>query len=381
MMVFQHKYYSGIRQTETMDPNAVAALASTDGLPERDNGDGCGEGPDSGEVPAGSGRVPHGGSEDPLLLDFSANTNPRTPEGVTQVYEAALSPAHAYPSEDYYEFRAAAADYVGCTAPEVIPTAGGLAAIRLTIATTVTPGDSVLVPTPSFGEYAREVRLQGGDVEFVAHDRILAANPSDHALAIVCNPNNPTGDAYDPERLRAFTQRCRATGTPLLVDEAFVDFTDQPSLAGETGVVVARSLTKMFGLPGLRAGFAVATGEHRTHLDTARLAWGLSSVAATVGAHCVQAEEFVAETRKRVRTERARMADRLGTRFDVAPSEAPFLLLDVGSSETVDDVLSVVREHDIAVRDARTFRGLDQHVRVAVRLPDENDRLLDALDV
>jgi histidinol-phosphate aminotransferase/threonine-phosphate decarboxylase len=91
--------------------------------------------------------------------------------------------------------------------------------------------------------------------------------------------------------------------------------------------------------------------------------------------------EFVAETRERVADERAQMRDRLATRSRVAPSDAPFLLLDVGSPERVDGLQERLRAEDIAVRDARTFRGLDQHVRVAVRLPYENDLLLGALDV
>jgi histidinol-phosphate aminotransferase/threonine-phosphate decarboxylase len=359
-----------------MDPDAVDDLRG--GTNDTASGD---AGDENGESPVGAGRVPHGGSEDPLLLDFSANTNPRQPAGVTQVYEAALSAADAYPSEDYYEFRAAAAEYVGCEATEVIPTAGGLAAIRLAVATTVESGDDVLVPTPSFGEYAREVRLQGATPVFVSHDEILEADPADYALVIVCTPNNPTGDAYDPAALRTFAQRCRGAGTPLLVDEAFIDFTDLPTMAGTEGVIVARSLTKMFGLPGLRAGFAVATGNYRNRLDTARLAWGLGAVAASVGTHCLRDSEFVAETRERVASERARMAERLAARFDVHPSDAPFLLLDCGSSEAVDDIIESVREYDIAVRDARTFEGLDHHIRVAVRLPHENDLLLDALDV
>jgi len=354
-----------------MDPDAVDDLAA---------GDSDGSGSEDPEA-TGTGRVHHGSTEDPLLLDFSANTNPERPDGVARVYEAALSAARSYPSEDYYEFRATAADYVDCEATEVVPTAGGLAAIRLAVATTVDPGDTVLVPAPSFGEYAREVRLQGGEPEFVAHDEILDRDPADAALVVVCNPNNPTGDAYDSDALRAYADRCRESGTVLLVDEAFVDFTDQPSLAGREGVVVARSLTKMFGLPGLRAGFAVATGDHRDRLDTARLAWGLGAVAADVGTHCLRDEAFVARTRERVESERQRMADRLAKRFDVYPSDAPFLLLDVGSSAAVDELLEAAREYDIAVRDARSFRGLDQHVRVAVRLPYENDLLLDALDV
>ncbi len=78
-------------------------------------------------------RVPHGGESDPELVDFSANTNPQTPDGVSGVYEAALSAAGRYPTDDYCEFRAAAADYIGVTGTEIIPTAGGLAGMRLLV--------------------------------------------------------------------------------------------------------------------------------------------------------------------------------------------------------------------------------------------------------
>lgn len=327
-----------------------------------------------------SGRVHHGGADDPQVLDFSANTNPRTPDGVTRVYESALGAARSYPADDYAPFRVAAAEYVGCEPSMVVPTAGGLAAIRLTIATAVEPGDSVLVPYPSFGEYAREVRLQGGEPTFVHYEDLLDVDPGEFALAIVCTPNNPTGDAYDPVRLRAYADECRTAGTPLLVDEAFSDFTGIDSLAGYDGTVVIRSLTKMFGLPGLRAGFAVATGRHRERLDTTRLTWGLGTPAAAVGTHCLDQHAFVSETRERVRTQREQMQTRLAERFDVFPSDAPFLLLEL-TDDSVDTVCQTVREEGIRVRDARTFRGLDNHIRVAVRLPEENERLLDALDV
>ncbi len=327
------------------------------------------------------GRVPHGSVDDPEILDFSANTNPRIPDGVTEVYEAALTDARSYPDDTYREFREAAAHYGDCDPAEVVATPGGLAAIRLAIATTVESGDSVLVPYPSFGEYAREVHLQGAEPAFVPAAELLDADPADHALAIACQPNNPTGAAYPVAALRDFADRCREADTPLLVDEAFLGFTDLDSLGGTDGVVVARSLTKIFGLPGLRAGFAVATGSLRERLGVARRAWNLGTPAAAVGAHCMRQDDFVADTRERVDAERARTADRLATRFDVYDSVAPFLLLDAGSSKAVDDLLATVAAEGIAIRDARTFRGLDRHVRVAVRLPGENDRLLEALDV
>ena len=325
-----------------------------------------------------SDRVPHGGSDDPDVLDFSANTNTEIPPGVEAVYREAFHASRRYPNDDYPVFRDAAAAYVGCDAGQVVPTPGGLAAIRLAIETTVEAGDSVLVPTPSFGEYAREIELQGATPAFVSHDRVLDADPAGHALAIVCTPNNPTGEAYDPDQLRAFAARCRDADTRLLVDEAFLGFTDIPSLAGEAGVIVARSLTKLFGLPGLRAGFAVATGPELDALKTARRAWNLGTPAASVGAHCLRAEEFVVETRQRIEGERERLREALSTDYDVHPSDAPFLLLDIGDRD-VDDLLAHARQHGLALRDARTFRGLDSHVRVAVKDSEANDRLLEVL--
>ncbi|WP_050033128.1 aminotransferase class I/II-fold pyridoxal phosphate-dependent enzyme [Halorubrum halophilum] len=332
----------------------------------------------------GLDREPHGSSDDPDLLDFSANTNPEVPPGVEAVYREAFNDARSYPTEPPAAFREAAAEYVDCDLEAVVPTPGGLAAIRAAVALAVDRGDTALLPAPSFGEYAREVRLQGGEPAFVAPDAVLDADPAGHALAVVCAPNNPTGTDYERADLERFAARCRAADTPLLVDEAFRGFTDRPSLAGAEGVVVARSLTKLFGLPGIRAGFAVATGEFGAALENARRPWNVSVPALSTGVHCMRQEGFINDTRDRVRAERSRMAAALAERYDVTPSEAPFLLLDVGKEEggrSVDRVVADARDRGVAVRDATTFRGLDSHVRVAVRRPAENDRLLAALGV
>ncbi|QWC19495.1 aminotransferase class I/II-fold pyridoxal phosphate-dependent enzyme [Halorubrum sp. 2020YC2] len=332
------------------------------------------------ERAAALGREPHGSSDDPDLLDFSANANPEVPDGVERAYRAAFESARTYPPEPPTGFRAAAADYVGCDPEEVVPTPGGLAAIRAAVALAVDPGDTALLPAPSFGEYAREVRLRGGEPAFVDAERVLDADPSGHALAVVCAPNNPTGTGYDREALLAFAARCRAAGTVLLVDEAFLGFTERESLAGTAGVVVARALTKLFGLPGIRAGFAVATGDLGAALRGARRTWNLSAPALATGEYCLRQGEFVGETRDRVERERGRLRAALSQRYEVGPSEAPFLLVDAGDRD-VDRVIERARDRGVAVRDARSFRGLDSHVRVAVRRPAENDRLLAALGV
>lgn len=336
------------------------------------------------EATARVGRVPHGSSDDFDLLDFSANVNPRVPDGVPEVYADALDRARRYPPDDYPEYSEAAAAHVGCAPRHVIATPGGLAAIRLAIEVIVRSGDRVLVPYPSFGEYAREVGLQGATPEFVPHDALCDADPEGYTLAICCTPNNPTGDAYDADELLGFAKRCAEAGTALLVDEAFLGFTDRDSLAADSppeNAVVARSLTKLFGLPGLRAGFAVASGEYGDRLRNARRAWALGTPAAAVGTHCLCDRAFVSETRERVRRERARLMERLPDDLDVRPSDAPFLLCtlaDIGL--TAAHIVAAARERGIALRDATTFRGLDSHIRVAVRTPEENDRLVAVLE-
>ncbi len=324
-------------------------------------------------------RVPHGSSDDPDVLDLSANINPRIPDGTRSVYEAAFEDARSYPNDDYPAFRATAAEYVDCGPESVVPTPGGLAAIRLAIGVTVTPGDRVLVPYPSFGEYVREVELAGGEAVLLPHDRLLEQDPTNYTMAIVCTPNNPTGECYPGEELRAFADRCVNAETTLLVDEAFLGFTDRPSLAGSEGVVVARSLTKLFGLPGLRAGFAVAEGELLDRLAVARPAWSVGGPAAAVGAHAMRDSAFVIETRRRIDRERAYLREGLKTRgIEVGESEAPFVLCDVG--EPPERLLAACRERDVVLRDATTFRGLDRHVRIAVRTREATERLFSALD-
>lgn len=331
------------------------------------------------EAVSTTARVPHGGCTDPSILDFSANCNPLKPPDTAAVCEQAVDRAGRYPNDDYPAFRQAAGEYLGVPADQIVPTSGGLAAIRLALATAVSSGDSVLVPEPGFGEYAREVGLQGGNPVFVDEASIPTENPAPYTCAIVCNPTNPTGRGYDRTALEDFAKRCRETDTELLVDEAFLGFTDHETMAGESGVVVARSLTKLFGIPGIRAGFLVANGDRWDALEQARRAWNLGVTAAAVGTHCMESPGFVKETKARVREERAHLQEDLSRWFSVRPSVAPFLLCEVGN-RSVGELCDSLRDRGIVVRDARSFRGLDNHIRIAVRTQEDHDRLLGVIN-
>ncbi|WP_410766257.1 aminotransferase class I/II-fold pyridoxal phosphate-dependent enzyme [Haloferax sp. DFSO60] len=332
---------------------------------------------DPGSVPHVD-HVSHGGTADHTLVDFSLGSNPERPKGLASVYESSLSTSRRYSLDDYAGFRVAAADFVGCEPQHIIPAAGVVDAIRLAVGVTVSPGDTVAIPAPCCGEYTREVRLQGGTPVEISHESMLAdTDPDEHAAVILSNPGNPTGAAYPTEELRAFLCECQYADTPVLVDESYLGFTALPSVAGLDGVIALHSVTNVFGVPALRAGFAAATGELRDRLNRARCTWVLSSPAVEVATYCLKQTDFLEETRERIKTECPKIIDelsRLG--YEPYPADSSLILF---RAPDVDHALEVTRSHGFALRDARFYEGLDSHIRMNIRRPHENERLLDAL--
>jgi histidinol-phosphate/aromatic aminotransferase/cobyric acid decarboxylase-like protein len=327
----------------------------------------------------GTDQPVHGGTGDHGVVDFGSGVNASQPPGVASVYESALSTARRLPLDDYAEFRTAAADVLGCAPRQVVPAAGVFGALRQALEVTAGPGDHVLVPEPGCDEYAREVRLQGATPEFVASDVVLDVDPEPYAAVVVDNPTDPAGRIRDVTALQSYAERCRAAGTLLVVDEAFLGFVDGASVAGTPGAAACHSVTNVYGLPGLRAGVVAATGDVRDRIEGARLTYNLSSPAVAVATYCLGRSGFRERTAERVRSERPRLVDRLSALgFDVLSGDGPLVCFDA-RAVGVDAVLAATRARDLVVRDARSYRTLDAHVRVTVRRPDENDRLVDAL--
>jgi histidinol-phosphate aminotransferase len=208
-----------------------------------------------------------------------------------------------------------------------------------------------------------------------------AAVPAEADLVVAGNPNNPTG-TLDSAAILAGLAR---PGRVLVVDEAFMELTpgEAESLAGRRdlpGLVVVRSLTKLWGLAGIRAGYLLAPPALASALRAARQPWSVNSLAcAALGAwanqptgHAAHRVQHLAATREQLA---AALADLPGVR--VWPSAANFLLLQVADGPAV---LSALAARGIAVRPCQSFPGLTaNHLRIAVRDPADNQRLVDAL--
>lgn len=314
------------------------------------------------------------------LLDFAVNVYPEPRPGwLDQALHESLASA-AYPDEE--PARAALAKHHGRERAEVLPTAG--AAEAFTLVARARPWRKPVVVHPQFtephaaldqaGHTVTEVRLRAEDG--FALDP--AAVPEDADLVVVGNPTNPTGALHPAETLRTLLR----PGRLVVVDEAFMDAVpgEPETLTAERaeGLLVIRSLTKHWSIPGVRAGYVVGDAAAISDLEAVRTPWSVSATAAAAMLACATARAHAEgwERAERIAAWRDHLEAGLhDQQIEYVPSAASFVLARPGAG-----VREALREQGIAVRRADTFPGLGPDwVRIAVRPEGPTDQLLAAL--
>jgi len=316
------------------------------------------------------------------LLDFAVNVHhgPR-PAWLDRALHQAVDASAAYP--DVTAARRAVAAHHGRPAEDVLVTSG--AAEAFTLVARLRPWRHPVVVHPQFTEPQAALEAAGHKVTPVlcrAEDGFrleVGAVPDEADLVVIGNPTNPTGVLHPA----ALIGSLRRDGRVVLVDEAFMDAVpgEAESLAdnGLDGVLVVRSLTKHWSIPGIRAGYVVGDPALVGQLAALQPPWSVSTPAIAATRACTGTAAAV--------DARARTADLVRWREDLergltargvvhVPSAASFVLARLG-----DGARAALRARGIAVRRADTFPGLDADwVRIAVRPPDLTARLLTALD-
>jgi histidinol-phosphate/aromatic aminotransferase/cobyric acid decarboxylase-like protein len=315
------------------------------------------------------------------LLDLAVNVHdgPR-PAWLDDALRRSLDDARAYP--DPREAEAALAARHDRTPAEVLATAG--AAEAFTLIARWRPWRRPVVVHPQFTEPHAALVAAGNDVTTVVLEAPFALDPelvpAGADLVFVGNPTNPTGVLHP----RATIERLLRPGRVVVVDEAFMDAVpDEPetlTTSPSKGLVVLRSLTKHWGIPGVRAGYLLADAESVTELRRQQTPWSVSSTAIAAMRACSSpaARAESARRAEELQQWRAHLERRLtDLRVEHIASRASFVLARVGTGAH-----AALRERGIAVRRADTFPGLDASwVRIAVRSPDVVDHLVSALSV
>lgn len=317
------------------------------------------------EVPEYEGLV-----DGALRLD--ANTNLLGPNPVLARLEKGLRKIDVaqYPTPDADPLREALSDLWRVPARCVVVGNGSDEIIDLCAKAFVEPGSVVAWPAPSFVMYGFSGRIQMGRTVAVPLrqdwsldvPRLLAARAR---LTFLASPNNPTGNRFSEADL---DRVARKTNGVVVVDEAYAEFCGQEwtrKALRYPNVIAIRTLSKAYGLAGLRVGYAVARRELAAALLRVKAPFNVGVIPEAIATAAVREQGFVQRTVEMVRRERPRLVAELKRRgFHVWPSDANFVL--ARSPVPTRGLLARLRRRAILVKDVGHMPGLANCVRVTV---------------
>ncbi|HTY20310.1 MAG TPA: threonine-phosphate decarboxylase CobD [Geobacteraceae bacterium] len=329
------------------------------------------------------------------ILDFSASINPLGPAvGVREALADAFDTIVHYPDSDCSALREALALSHGVKSANICVANGSTELIYLL--PRLVHGKRALLIAPSFSEYARSLArdncqaeylvLQSTDGFSLTMDQLAERLHEGYDICILGNPGNPTGRLYPLVQVKEFFHLCRSAGSLLVVDEAFMDFSEDESAkhiaTDNDGILILRSMTKFYSLPGLRLGYAIASELTTERISALREPWSVNTPAQAAGIVSLAAEGYADSTRRLIAAEREHLSAGLAAIPGLRPfpSAANYLLVEISKGPPAWEVASRLRAQHILIRDCSNFTGLDgRFIRVAVRSPSENERLISAL--
>jgi threonine-phosphate decarboxylase len=235
---------------------------------------------------------------------------------------------------------------------------------------------------PSFSEYEDACRIYEHQLAFLSWDNLSPTLSTAADLVWIGNPNNPTGAVF----LRLAELIRHNPGTTFVVDEAFIEFTDSvssiiPLIHSLPNLVVLRSLTKSFVIPGLRLGYVAANAGIIERLQRVKLPWSVNAMAAEAGNYIFDNYPFLWLPLKQLLRDKATFVRQLeDTGVKTHPGDTHFFLCETPGGTAAELQRYLLDHHRILIRDAGNFRGLQpRHFRVATLAPDKNQLLVTAL--
>ena len=335
------------------------------------------------------------------VVRFDLNTSPAPPALVANLLAAGRfdTPLSEYPPSDYRRLIAAAAARYGVAPDELLVGAGADEILDIIAKVLIPPAGRAVIPTPSYAMYRVLTEQRGANVMAVPRqgpgagyamdvDAVRGA-AAEADLVWLCSPNNPTGlpepDGAIERLLDGIAADAVAVGrdpAPVVLDEAYAEFVDR-SLVGLRerfpNLIVIRTASKAYALAGLRVGFAIARPEVIARLNPYRPPGSVSTVSVTIVTEALLDPEAATVNITRVEGERERL--RVGLTdagWSVGPSVTNFLLVDFGSVERAAAVAEGLLQRGLVPRTFPSTHPLADHLRLTVRSPEEDDRLLAA---
>lgn len=302
------------------------------------------------------------------ILDFSASINPFPPEISWDASRAVLD---QYPDDRYIRLKEIIGETFNRDPDEIAVGNGSIELIRVFCSVVLSHGSRIWQEHPTFGEYELSASLSGASV---TQDQAGAS------VIFMCNPNNPTGQLRGRDEVLDLLSSSIRHESLLFLDEAFIELSDPHESLVDTKdehLFLCRSLTKCFGVPGLRFGYGFGDPDLVARVEVTRPPWSVNAYAESFAIAAFRHYEQLEDSREQITRERewlSRECADLG--LFVFPSKANFLLLDTGQEATA--LFHQLVAEGVLVRDCTSFR-LPTCIRVAVRTREENQQLIGAL--
>lgn len=326
------------------------------------------------------------------ILDFSANISPLgIPEGVKKSMVEAIDGLTNYPDPDCTALTEAIADFDNVKKEQVLCGNGG-ADLLFRLAIALKP-KKVLLPVPAFVEYEESLKAVDAKIthfymnqDLRVTDSLLDAMNEEQDLLIICNPNNPTGLLVERELLFRILDRAKEQNTKVLVDECFLEiypgedaYTLKPYLEQYPNLILLKSFTKMYAIPGVRLGYVLSSNEELlSQMKGCGQAWSVSHFAQAAGLAALQETDYRRQTIQMIASENAFMKHEM--------RKLPIHLYDgvvnylFFQAPGVTDLDRRMERHGIMIRNCSNYVNLGRdYFRVAVKGHEENERLLAAL--
>ena len=316
------------------------------------------------------------------ILDFSANLNPYgPPDFLSDAIEEAKQEIGKYPDSDASELRELLATRFKRSSDEII-VAAGISELIYLVLLAFSPR-RVIVLEHTYCEYERVANIFGIPVKKVDMPALqikaekIAEVMKSEDLVFLCNPNNPTGQYLRRDAIEMLLDAAERVSAMLVVDEAYVDFVQNAFPSHDIcsqNMLILRSFTKSFGIPGVRIGFAIGSSDAIEALNAVKPPWNVSIFAQKIGIAALRNESFLRETIPKVWRQKRKFERELGVR-----SDANFFLLNTAPfGKNAREVKAALLCRGILVRDCTSFM-LRTHIRFCVRKEEENERLISAL--
>ena len=341
-----------------------------------------------------AGFEPYDPAFTPCRVNLSANENTHElPARVAEAIRAAAAstPLNRYPDPMANDLRDLLAERHGVRRENICVGNGGDEILFNLLFTFGGPGHALVTCPPDFSEYANFAKMcetphaeAWRDPETFAVDAdALVEAAREASLVILTSPNNPTGDLLDPAVVRRLLDE---TDALVLVDEAYIEFAGEGASVADRvldnpRLMVLRTLSKAFGLAGLRVGYLVADPAVVDMLGAIRQIYSEDVLAQSIAATAVSRRRELVPVVEDIVSERERLGAALSTVEGVRvwPSRANFLLVRMAHASRVRARLR--DEFSILVRDFSYAKGLEDCLRITVGTRRENDALLDALTI